>query len=915
MAGKKNVKVDKSEDDAEGLTDDNEDDEEWLTDDKTKNEESTEKTDDVDDELETESENVADDEESSESSDDEGSVEDETEETSDDDFEVVKETLTKKTSEGKSFDLIPSNIFPELSLLTDSKTNSVLIGRKKSLYEKYGIQGALNIGKVKEQAYNSKDILLDSLNPHTIFVCGAKGSGKSYCLGVIAEELSKKNPEVATVVIDPVGVFWSMRYPNKEEKEVEKLAEWNLNPEGLDNIRVFVPKGVGETAPKETFDAVFSIKPSLLSANDWALTFEIERFSPTGLLLDKVLLKVQKGFTDAKGKKIKGKKDFSIEDLVFCLENDSDINSKERGFKTDSVRALSSRLEAAKSWGVFDVQGTPLIELCREGVMTVIDTSFLDDAVTALVVGILARRILSARKIATRQEASQRLGSETDVKDLLETDIPATWLFIDEAHTLIPSGNVKTPASSSLIEYVKQGRRPGCSLVFATQQPSAIDTQVLSQLDVILIHKLIFNDDIKAVIKRTPTIIPNHYKNPNFIKMLPIGIAMAGDRREETSRAFILEIRPRMSQHEGREAETIGSKRTLSNAQLITLAFSLLKSKLKRQGELSFAEIEKELKLLNEKYSSSASLKDILKVFGNFNYLINETEEKIVIEKLKPVKEDDFEEGTEEEGAEEPLSKQVIGDEEENESESEGQVKILMFKPRFYGKQILPLVNKFRKKSFLGLGSKEIVDSYGLKGLPVYRIEFNYFNERNAFKQGNLFIDSVSGEFLHLIDNKFVESNNVSLLYDASEDELKFLNALKHEALTRRQLAQKIIASKPALERMIKTLKEKKLIQEIKTQDEIKLRLVNKLDVPSSPLHSLMDSLKGVELVESEVMLKTKQNFSREAASKLVKTLWKKLVITKIEEIYWPVIETNFKLENGKTRTIYIDAIEGKELK
>ena len=76
-----------------------------------------------------------------------------------------------------------------------------------------------------------------------------------------------------------------------------------------------------------------------------------------------------------------------------------------------------------------------------------------------------------------------------------------------------------------------------------------------------------------------------------------------------------------------------------------------------------------------------------------------------------------------------------------------------------------------------------------------------------------------------------------------------------------------------------------------------------------------MDSLKGVELVESEVMLKTKQNFSREAASKLVKTLWKKLVITKIEEIYWPVIETNFKLENGKTRTIYIDAIEGKELK
>jgi len=35
-----------------------------------------------------------------------------------------------------------------------------------------------------------KDIYMDSLNPHVVFVCGARGSGKSYVLGVIAEELA-----------------------------------------------------------------------------------------------------------------------------------------------------------------------------------------------------------------------------------------------------------------------------------------------------------------------------------------------------------------------------------------------------------------------------------------------------------------------------------------------------------------------------------------------------------------------------------------------------------------------------------------------------------------------------------------------------------------------------------------------------
>ena len=45
----------------------------------------------------------------------------------------------------------------------------------------------------------------------------------SYMLGVLAEELAIKNKNVGQIVIDPIGVFWSMRYPNKEKREMDLL--------------------------------------------------------------------------------------------------------------------------------------------------------------------------------------------------------------------------------------------------------------------------------------------------------------------------------------------------------------------------------------------------------------------------------------------------------------------------------------------------------------------------------------------------------------------------------------------------------------------------------------------------------------------------------------------------------------------
>ena len=56
-----------------------------------------------------------------------------------------------------------------------------------------------------------------------------------------------------------------------------------------------------------------------------------------------------------------------------------------------------------------------------------------------------------------------------------------------------------------MIEYVKRGRDAGLSLVMATQQPSAIDDRILSQVNLTINHRLTFQTDINAATNRLPT--------------------------------------------------------------------------------------------------------------------------------------------------------------------------------------------------------------------------------------------------------------------------------------------------------------------------------------------------------------------------------------------------------------------------
>ena len=111
-----------------------------------------------------------------------------------------------------------------------------------------------------------------------------------------------------------------------------------------------------------------------------------------------------------------------------------------------------------------------------------------------LVAAVVTRLI--SNRFGTHQQSlrlSRRYNSAPPSGDLPRR----VWLIVDEAHVLVPSG-AQTAATDPVIDYVKRGRDAGLSLLFATQQPSAVDSRLMSQVDLTLTHTLGFEVDINS---------------------------------------------------------------------------------------------------------------------------------------------------------------------------------------------------------------------------------------------------------------------------------------------------------------------------------------------------------------------------------------------------------------------------------
>lgn len=421
----------------------------------------------------------------------------------------------------------------------------VIIGRSKKEVGQYGKKGTILLGKqyvkMGEVTSLSNPVYLDVAGSHVVFVVGKRGNGKSYSMGVIAEGIADLEPEIkenlAVILLDTMGVYWTMKYPNFQDAEI--LKEWGIEARPLD-VKIYTPVGFHTKYQEEGIpsDFPFSIQPIDVDAEDWCRSFEIEINSAEGVLLTRAVQELAK----------RGES-FEIEEIIGVVNDDQESEKVVKNI-------VINQLEKAKGWGIFSRKGTPLKDLVKGGEVAVLDLSPYATlpsgwVIKALVVGLLAKKLFEERMLTRKAEefstidaAMHYFTKETEEK----LEEPLVWLVLDEAHELLPKEE-KTTATEALVTILREGRQPGISLVLASQQPGKIHTDVMTQSDVVISHRLTAKMDVEALGQLMQSYMRKGLDEE--LNTLPAtkGSAVVFDDLNE--RLFPIQVRPRFTWHGG----------------------------------------------------------------------------------------------------------------------------------------------------------------------------------------------------------------------------------------------------------------------------------------------------------------------------------------------------------------------------
>ncbi len=419
----------------------------------------------------------------------------------------------------------------------------IIVGRNSDDLKKYGSLGTAYIGKhivgLGEDAHTTSKILLDIVRPHVMLICGKRGSGKSYSAGVIAEEMAALPEELrknlAFIIIDPMGIYWSMKNPN--DKDSELLRKWDLKPKSVD-VNLFIPRGkaVEYESAGILWDNTISLPAGEFSAEDWAITFNIETFSEAGVLLGRVIKNLKERSVE-----------YDTRQIMAEIDSDQRADQKHR----DTLKGL---FESADSWGIFGKEKISIDGLFKPGSISVIDISHYEGWATKnLFVSLISKKIYQARLTARKEEEAKSMLGED------KSELPMVWLMMDEAHQFLPN-DAKTTSSDALLTLVKLGREPGISTVFITQQPYKLHPDALSQTDVVLSHRLTSEQDVKALETVMQTYLLNNIQKS--LDELPKWKGTAIILDDNSEKLYSLVVRPRTSWHAGGSPIAIKEQKT-----------------------------------------------------------------------------------------------------------------------------------------------------------------------------------------------------------------------------------------------------------------------------------------------------------------------------------------------------------------
>ena len=416
------------------------------------------------------------------------------------------------------------------------------------------------LGRLNESGAR-RPVFFDVTRETVVALFGKRGSGKSYTLGVLAEGLCTMEAQTslgaltrsrALLLLDTLNVFWSTANPfsptrdaGRFKNELTHLAQWDIDAPELD-AEVWLLAGSEPEALPNLYRAL-TIATSALSADDAHDLLALDGSSPSGQLL-------ADSWTMARHVR----PDFDFEDVLATIEESDEL----RDYYSDSTRrAVRQRLRFYSANPAFARSGTPMTDLLRPGHLAILELGDLDEHQRTTISAVLLRQIHRERQEAatlekhltlnTRLTNEQRASGSQRLAQL----IPPSWILVDEAQSVFPADRT-TRATDAFVRFVKEGRNFGLSFAFTTQQPSAVDQRILSQVDTVICHQLTVEADIARMRDNMKSALPPDIRatgrkldTAGWLRSMEPGEALVTNT--DFDRAFCVEVRPRVCPHAG----------------------------------------------------------------------------------------------------------------------------------------------------------------------------------------------------------------------------------------------------------------------------------------------------------------------------------------------------------------------------
>ena len=316
--------------------------------------------------------------------------------------------------------------------------------------------------------------------PH-IGVFGGSGSGKSFGLRVVLEELMEMG--VPAIVMDP---HYEMDFSNNSEISDKNYSDkFKCLEIGLHTGIKF--QELQKRDLKNLLNAASPLTDSMKNVIDVMLA-KGSSFESFKNKLDMLLEGQEIGSRDKIIAEIAAEPDINkknrLEDVLDIYERyDKTCNSM-------SVRGVLWRLINLQNEGIFSHNIDELSDLLKRRKLVVLQGS-------TRMINVFSTYLL-AKLYYLRKEYRDELYRNNAKVDYF----PPFVIITDEAHNFAPKG-FDTPSKSILREISQEGRKYGVFLILATQRPTLLDETITAQLNTKLIFRTVRASDIDTIKEET----------------------------------------------------------------------------------------------------------------------------------------------------------------------------------------------------------------------------------------------------------------------------------------------------------------------------------------------------------------------------------------------------------------------------